>query len=431
MKGTNYQLTHQVIYQIFPRNHSKSHNLNAITQDLARIKELGADIIYLMPIHPIGQVAKKGSVGSPYAIRNYYAIEDSLGNLSDFKLLLHTAHNLGLKVMMDIVFNHSARDNEWLNIHPEYYYQDEYGNFGNKEGDWSDIYDYNFNCPKLRKELINVLLYWASLGVDGFRCDVASFIPLDFWQEARKEVEKINDNIIFFGESIHKEYLAYLRNKGFDIASDGELYQVFDILYDYDVMSELEGYLKNERDLKDYIKMLKLQEMIYPKNYLKARTYENHDVKRIFSYVKDKDKLLNWLAAISTLKGVSFFYAGIEKISDTTPNLFEFDPIDLSNLDNKWLNSLKKLMAIRKNKIFSEYLKYEIKDEKLDIIHIQYSNKKSKLISICNVSKSFGYIKVDLDDGNYQNYFDDSMVEVKNGMLALINQPLIIVVGQM
>ena len=140
-KDTLKSLSHQVIYQVYPRNHSDAGTFAGVVADLDRIKDLGVDILYLLPIHPIGEAARKGMLGSPYSIKDYRAINPELGTIDDFKTLINEAHDRGLKVMMDLVMNHTSRDHAWIQTHPEYYYLNKDGKMGNKVGDWSDIQD--------------------------------------------------------------------------------------------------------------------------------------------------------------------------------------------------------------------------------------------------------------------------------------------------
>ncbi|MEY3609480.1 MAG: Alpha,4-glucan:maltose-phosphate maltosyltransferase 2, partial [Bacillota bacterium] len=152
MKALTKALRQQTIYQVFVRNHTQAGTFQALIKDLPRIQSLGVSILYLLPIHPIGVLARKGKVGSPYSIRDYYAIDEALGTEQDFKNLITEAHRIGLKVMMDIVFNHTARDARWVKEHPEYYYYKD-GKLANRIGDWSDIADLDLTRQDVRKAL--------------------------------------------------------------------------------------------------------------------------------------------------------------------------------------------------------------------------------------------------------------------------------------
>ena len=173
----------------------KTHDFKGLIADLI-IKDLGIDIVYLLPIHPIGLKDRKGEVGSPYAIYDYYEIAKENGSLDDFKLLVDEVHKRGMKLMIDIVFNHTSRDSILTQKHPEWFYHKPDGSFANRVGDWSDITDFDFSNREVWDYLIDVLKYWAQYA-DGFRCDVAPLLPLDFWLEA--DLNSIKLDQISFG----------------------------------------------------------------------------------------------------------------------------------------------------------------------------------------------------------------------------------------
>ena len=160
-------------------------DLVEVSKDLPRIKDLGSDVIYLMPIHEIGEENRKGTWGSPYAIKDYFSISPDLGTLDDLKELINKTHELGMKIILDMVFNHTSPDNVLVATHPEYYFYKD-GKRGNRVGDWTDIVDLDTPREDVQDYLVSVLKYWLDVGVDGFRFDVASTIPLSLFEKARK-----------------------------------------------------------------------------------------------------------------------------------------------------------------------------------------------------------------------------------------------------
>ena len=323
----NRRLKNETIYQIYVRNHTSEGTFEALETDLPRLKDLGVSILYLLPINPIGETERKGTLGSPYSIKDYYAINPELGTLAQFEHFLKVAHEQGFKVMLDVVLNHTSRDAELVKQHPEFYYY-ENGKLANRIGDWSDIADLRLDLEPVRQYLIDMLKYWVKLGVDGFRCDVAPLIPLEFWQRVISECNAINQNLIWLSESIEPEFIKYLRSKGYVGHSDSEMYQVFDILYDYDVFPALRTYLLQDGDLKAYLRLVRTQEYIYPHDYLKIHFLENHDQQRIASIVKNDTILRNLTAWSFFQNGVGFIYGGQETKNVKTPSLFEKQPID-------------------------------------------------------------------------------------------------------
>ena len=187
------QLRNMVLYSVFVRNHGGS--FSAVEKDIPRIKSLGVDAIWLLPIHPIGRAQRKGTLGSPYAIADYRQVNPEYGTLEDFKRLADEIHSQGMKLMIDVVFHHTSPDSVLVRQHPEWFYRKEDGSFGNHVGDWSDVIDLDYSHKDLWTYQIDTLKMWAEI-VDGFRCDVAPLVPLAFWKKARVEVEKVRPGCI-------------------------------------------------------------------------------------------------------------------------------------------------------------------------------------------------------------------------------------------
>ena len=235
---TNIDLRHQVIYSIFVRNYSKEGNFEGVRRDLDRIKALGTDIIWLLPIQPSGVKNRKGSLGSPYAISDYRAINPEFGDIDDFKRLCDDIHAKGMKVIIDCVYNHTSPDSVLAREHPDWFYHKANGDFGNKVGDWSDVIDLDYSHQELWDYQIETLCMWAKY-VDGFRCDVAPMVPVAFWQKAREAVAKVRPGAIWLAESGDPGFIRFLRAKGAVGGSDAELYSAFDMTYDYDIYADL------------------------------------------------------------------------------------------------------------------------------------------------------------------------------------------------
>lgn len=346
----------EVIYQIFVRNYSKEGTFLAIQKDLDRIKRLGVDIIYLMPIHEIGVKNRKGTWGSPYAIKDYYSISFDLGDLTSFKNLIKAIHDKGMKVIMDMVFNHTAPDNELLINHPEYYFYRN-GKTANKVGDWSDIIDLETKDDKTQEYLLGVIEYWVHVGVDGFRFDVSSLIPLSFFKKLR---ERFGKRLFLLSESIDPDFVRYAKSIGIDVTTDDELAPYFDVLYNYNYFRDLEHYLKGEAPLKNLVDALNDEQ----NKYNRICCLENHDTKRIYDLVHhDKERLLSLLRFSFTLKGCPFLYAGEELGTDKNVPLFEKDPIDWSVIDHDINQEIKSLIKAKKKEKAIKQQTFKLIDE--------------------------------------------------------------------
>ena len=425
MKKTNIKLRNQLIYQIYVRNFTQEGTLTAIIPELDRIKELGVDIVYLLPIHPIGVEGKKGTLGCPYSIQDYRKIATELGTMNDFHNLIQEVHQRKMKIMMDVVFNHTSIDSVLSKTHPEYFFTNESGEFCNKAGDWADVIDLDYSKDKgLWTELSDVLVQYSKMGVDGYRCDVASLVPMDFWKFTRKQVNKVNRNTIWLSESVHGDFCKYVRDLGFDCASEAEVFQVFDIAYDYDVYPYFEDYLDGKRPLKDYLEAIQRQEEIYPKNYVKIKHLENHDTERIAGRVNlDLEKIKNWTAFSFFQKGTAFIYAGQEYLSDKTPSLFDKD---VMNQNGNISDFIKKLAKLKKQSIFAKGVFHVHIPETDGVAYLTVENDNLMIHGIFNVGQVEGSLNVNLDDGNYRNYLTGKIVHVNQQMVTLTNDPIII-----
>ncbi|MDQ7827185.1 MAG: alpha-amylase family glycosyl hydrolase [Candidatus Eremiobacteraeota bacterium] len=181
-----------VIYELNTRQFTALGTFKAIIPRLPELKKLGVDIIWLMPVHPIGVKNRKGTLGSPYAVKDYYAVNPEFGSREDFKSLVQAVHREGMHVIIDMVANHTAWDNSLIKTHPEWYQKDASGKIIPPVPDWDDVAKLDYAQEGLREYMTGVLKYWVKeMGVDGFRCDVASMVPADFWERARAEIDAI------------------------------------------------------------------------------------------------------------------------------------------------------------------------------------------------------------------------------------------------
>jgi len=424
MKNTKVSLRNLVIYQVFVRNHTIEGTFNALVQDLDRIQSLGVNMVYLLPIHPIGTKNRKGSLGSPYSIQDYRLINPELGTMDDFKNLIKEIHQRKMKVMIDEVLNHTSRDSRLLKEHPEWFYRDKNNEFANRVGEWWDVTDLSYADKGLWVELADTLKTYAEYGVDGFRMDVASMVPLEFWEYARKVVARVNKNVIWLSESVHGSFNKYIRDLGFSSSSESEIYQVFDMAYDYDAYPYFEAYLKGQRPFKDYLEAISRQEEIYPQNYVKMKNLENHDCPRIADLVQGNlDKVLNWTGFIFFQKGSVMLYAGEEFLSNIRPDLFEKS---VFNRQGDIQDFIRKLTKLKKDKVFASGI-YNVHLPEIDGVAYQtFEDASVKMIGIFNVALNEGKIKIDLPDGKYRNLLTNRYVKVLHQEMKLKKSPVVL-----
>lgn len=421
---TDKNLQKQVIYSVYVRNHTEEGTFAAIEPDLDRIRDLGVDIIWFMPIHPIGVEGKKGSLGCPYANKDYRTTNPEYGTMEEFKHLVEAIHAKGMKCIIDVVYNHTSPDSTLLKEHPEFFYRREDGSVGNKIGDWADVIDLDYSNKQLWEYQITSLVQWAQI-VDGFRCDVASFVPVEFWKSAREAVSKVNPNCIWLAETVHPGFGIVARKSGFYSALDYEMYEAFDMEYEYDVREVFERYIKGEIQLSHYLDMLNFQEGMYPVNYNKMRYLENHDTARICSYIKDENILLNYTAFLYFLKGTTLIYAGQEFENTHTPSLFEKDMVDFHT--GKDISSyLRTLADIKKQQLDSDDSFQAVADDENDIACLVRENACRKKVGIYSLRAKQAEVKVPLSDGEYINQIDGQPVQVKDGKLLCTGKPVVL-----
>lgn len=420
--NTSKSYRNQVIYSVFIRNHSKEGTFEGVRKDLDRIKSLGADIIWLLPIHPVGKKERKGILGSPYAVSDYRKVNPEFGTLDDFKALVDSIHERGMKCIIDVVYNHTSPDSWLAQNHPEWFYRKPDGRFGNKVGEWLDVIDLDYSNKDLWDYQIDTLKMWAEI-VDGFRCDVAPLIPLEFWLRARREIAAVNPACFWLSESVEPCFTLGNRSKGFVSLSDSEIFQAFDASYEYDIYFRFKDYLKGRITLAQYADDINRQEYIYPENYIKLRFLENHDNARAAFIIPDEKKRLVWTAFIYFQKGMTLLYAGQEKGISHLPGLFDEDKL-MWESGTDYSQLLSRLYEIKKDPLFADS-SYEVKALPGDVLLAVHSRGNEKLIGIFPVSAAPSLIDIDLPDGWYTDLISGEQAEVHAGMMPLTGKAVI------
>ena len=412
----------QIMYSVFVRNHSPEGTFEGVRRDLDRIRALGVDVIWLMPIHPTGEKSRKGSLGSPYAIRDYRAINPEYGTLEDFERLVDGIHQRGMKCIIDVVYNHTSPDSWLAEHHPEWFYRKQDGSFGNRVGDWYDVIDLDYGQSELWDYQIETLKHWAAI-VDGFRCDVAPLVPLDFWLRAREEVERVRPGCLWLSESVEPRFVSEGRANGLSVLSDSEIFQAFDISYEYDIFDWFRDYHVGKAPLSRYAEAIDRQESIYPENYVKLRYLENHDNARAAFIIPDETALVNWTAFLYFQKGMTLLYAGQEVCAEHRPSLFDRDTVcwqtgrDLTGL-------LQALGKIKKHPILTDS-RYEVRALPREILYADHQKGKEQLVGVFSLRGESALIRVKVPDGQYTNLIDESAVEVHEGKLPCKGRPII------
>lgn len=424
-KDSPLSIRNLVIYEVYVRNHGPHGTFSDVEADLERIQTLGVDVVWFMPIHPIGQLNKKGSLGCPYSISDYTEVNPEYGTKDDFAHLIEKAHRLGMKVMIDVVYNHTAHDSVLVKDHPDWYHQDENGRPVTTVPDWSDVIDLKHPNPDLTRYLIDTLKGWASFGVDGFRCDVASLLPEEFWVQARQEVAAVKPGVIWLAESVHARFVEYRRSKDLSAISDSEVYRGFDLTYDYDIFAIWQAAVGGKVAPARYLEMLRFQDCIYPGNYAKLRYVENHDQMRIMKAASSYNQALAWTAFQAFNRGAFLIYGGQESAAFNTPSLFDVDKVDWKNYELSGFLStlahLKKDPAQVKGKFFLTAAE--------PVVQAVWQNPGANLVGVFNLTSYNGEVRVNLPDGEYEDVLNQKKVWVHDGRMPAPETAAIFRVG--
>lgn len=302
------------IYEVNIRQYTPEGTFNAFASHLPRLKDLGVDILWLMPIQPIGEKNRKGKRGSYYAVKDYQAVNPEFGTMDEFKSLVDQAHELGMYVILDWVANHSAWDNPLTISNPEWYTKDHNGSFQPTPWwDWTDIIDFDYENPQLRKYMTDSLIYWVKeANIDGYRADVAGFIPTNFWDTVRIELDKIKPVFMLAewdARDLHKK--------------------AFDMTYAWELHDTLVDVNKGHGDASTVYSHFAHALSAWPDNAIKMNFVDNHDKnsweKSMFAR---HGKYLNaGIVLTVTAEGMPLIYSGQEAGLDRPLAFFEKDEI--------------------------------------------------------------------------------------------------------
>ncbi len=322
-----------VIYEVNTRQYTPEGTFNAFSEHLPRLKELGADILWFMPVQPIGEKDRKGTLGSYYSIRDYTEVNNEFGTLADFKAVVKQAQELGMKVILDWVANHTSRDAVWVEPHPDWYVRDSLGNL-NIMYDWTDIAQLDYSVPEMREAMIEAMKFWIrETGIDGFRCDVAGEIPTDFWEAVKDSLTMLNQDIFLLAEAEKPELNE----------------SVFDAYYAWDFHHKMNNVAQGKENVDSLRSSLHRMNNRFSSNAIPMYFTSNHDENSWsgteFERMGEGAKPFAVLTYM--LPGIPLIYSGQETGLNRRLAFFEKDIIDwddkegFSDLYTK-LNTFKK-----------------------------------------------------------------------------------------
>ncbi|MEO8377973.1 MAG: alpha-amylase family glycosyl hydrolase [Candidatus Sumerlaeota bacterium] len=323
-----------VLYSVYTRNFTPEGTFRALQARLPELKALGANTLWLLPIHEIGVEKRKGPDGSPYAIKDYYSIDPNLGTKDDFKALVQATHDQGMKIIIDCVLNHTSPDSAWATEHPDWFERDANGKPIPAVADWSDVVDLDWKNKTVWAEATKMMEYWVrDFDIDGYRCDVADMVPDGFWAQVRTKLDAIKPGIVMLAESNNSNHQL----NGFDIVyCDGIR----------DVMKDIVDGKANANDMREEI-----YSEIYsnPKNATRMLFVENHDKPRVVNFLKSQEQVKALAMLTATLPGVPLLYSGTEigASADRDATFFTKTAVDWSHPDTKYREIWTTLLAIR------------------------------------------------------------------------------------
>lgn len=303
------------IYEVNIRQYTPEGTFKAFATHLPRLKALGVEVLWLMPIHPIGELKRLGSLGSYYSVRDYRKVNPEFGTAADFKALVKQAHSLGFKVILDWVANHTAWDNPWLTANPSWYTKNGAGDIISPAGTgWSDVADLDYSNTAMRSAMTDAMRMWVKdYGIDGFRCDVAGMVPSDFWDDAITTLRKV------------KPVLMLAENQSnSDLLTSG-----FNVNYNWAMLQELRniglGWVDNTR-IPDLVAVQRGQ---YPSGTMPMNFITNHDENSWNG--TEFEKLGRAVSGATvlyfTLPGVPLVYTGQEAAMDKRLAFFDKDEV--------------------------------------------------------------------------------------------------------
>ncbi|WP_294202444.1 alpha-amylase family glycosyl hydrolase [uncultured Chryseobacterium sp.] len=395
------------IYEVNIRQYTPEGTFKAFEKHLPRLKKMGVDIIWLMPIHPIGELHRKGSLGSYYSVKDFKGINPDFGSLADFKNLVNKIHSMGMYVIIDWVGNHSAWDNPLAQQHPDWYTQTREGKFQPTPWyDWDDVIDFDYNNPDLRIYMTDALKYWVSqTNIDGYRCDVAGFIPVDFWENARAELDEIKP--VFM--------LAEWESR--------DLYKKsFDMTYSWTLWDKLKQATMEKKGAPALLEYMAHDVNSFPFDSYRMTFTDNHDKNSWEGnqFSNFGDGLEAAMVLCSTINGMPLVYSGQEAGLNRSLAFFEKDPIEWKN--HKFALMYEKLFTLKHNNQALWNGKWggemeRVTNDKMNKILSFYREKNGDaVLTVINFSDQDAEVKLD------SKYLRNSYRELFSGSPFIISQ---------
>lgn len=403
-----------VMYEVNVRQFTPQGTFIAFEEHLPRLKELGVDILWFMPIQPISQKNRKGSLGSYYSVQDYKAVNPEFGTMDDFKSLVKRAHEMGFKVMLDWVGNHTGWDNVWMADHKDWYTQDSLGNIIAPVADWSDVADLNYDNQSMRQAMLDALKFWVrEVDVDGYRCDYAGGVPTDFWEKARQSLDSIKP-VLMLGENQDQMNL---------------LNKAFNINYGWAFHHLMNDVAKGKKTALQMDSLLTREDSIYPEKTYALQFTSNHDENSWQGTEYERmGEAAKTMAILSfAVPGMPLIYTGQEAGLNKRLAFFEKDSIDWSNLEMQQfyqkLIQLKKSQPALWNGEAGGQLNMVPNNLPKQVLAFTREKEDNQVLAVFNLSAQPVDVTLDMaKKENYQEYFSGEKVKIKKQATIPLNK---------
>ncbi len=402
------------IYEVNIRQYTKEGTFKAFEAHLPRLKAMGIDILWLMPIQPIGEKNRKGTLGSEYSVKDYYGVNPEFGTMDDFKSLVKKVHEMGMYLILDWVANHSAWDNPLVTEHPEWYTRTLEGDFQPTPWyDWEDIIDFDYNQPGLREYMTEALKFWVKeTNIDGYRCDVAGFIPVDFWESVRKQLDAIKP-VFMLAEWESRDLHRY----------------AFDMTYSWSLWDKMKEVTTGHKNIGGLVEYMAHDVNTFPRDAYRMTFTDNHDKNSW-----EGNPLLNFgdgletsIVLAATVNGMPLVYSGQEAGLNRSLAFFDKDLIEWQ--EHPFYDIYRKLFTLKhKNQALwngangGEMVRI-FNDQPSKVISFSREMNGDKVIPIFNFSNENVTVKLKTSHhfGNYTELFTGKVFRISGDDVITLN----------
>jgi glycosidase len=396
------------IYEVNIRQYTGEGTFAAFAKHLPRLKKLGVKILWFMPINPIGELNRKGTLGSYYSVKDYKAVNPEFGTIDDFKELVKKIHSMGMYVIIDWVANHTAWDNVWTKTHPEFYNKNRNGEFFPPVKGWQDVIDLNYDNKPLWEAMIDAMKFWVvQCDIDGFRCDVAAMVPTEFWNKARAELDKLKP-IFMLAE-----------------ASEPDLHEhAFDMTYNWELKDLMNDIAAGKKNAKHLLKHFNKERKKYPENSYRMNFTTNHDENSWNGTVYERldGGAAAFAVLTATVPGMPLLYSGQEAGLNKRLSFFDKDTIEwkqseLENLYTKLFRLKLNNKALANGSAGGKMIPL-IKNRRSDVFAFIRKKNSDAVLVVLNLSSSNHEFKIKNSEinGNYFDLFSEKKINVYDSL---------------